>query len=133
MGKTYKANLKLRISEGHYAGDLVDGGTLDRLIGDIATELLIKYDGDEGLFRVKNVEYLAPVYRGDFIEVKGEITKIGNTSRHMKFEVYKYITNANMGGQVSACDVLRPHQLVAQGTGVCIVPINCQRKKHKKI
>ena len=131
MQQTYKANLKLRMSEGHYAGGLVDGGTLDRLIGDVATELLIRCDGDEGLFKVKNVEYMAPVYNGDFIEVKGKITKIGNTSRHMEFAVYKYIRNANLEDQVSACDVVSPPELVAKATGVCVVPADYQRIKKK--
>lgn len=131
MKKTYTANLKLRISEGHYAGDLVDGGTLDRLIGDVATELLIRYDGDEGLFRVKNVEYLAPVHKGDFIEVKGKITEVGNTSRKMEFEVFKYVTSAGVESQPSACNILKPPELVAKAYGVCVVPKDYQRKKHK--
>lgn len=132
MAKVYKANLKVRIAEGHYAGSLVDGGTLDRLIGDAATELLIRHDGDEGLFRVKNVEYLAPVYKGDFVEVRGKITKVGNTSRQMEFEIYKYIANAGVKGQPSACDLLKPPELVAKATGVCVVPKECQRRKHKE-
>ncbi len=39
------------------------------LFGDVATELLIKMDGDEGLFcAYDNVEFLAPTYAGDYIE-----------------------------------------------------------------
>lgn len=56
------------------------------LFGDVATELLIMHDGDEGLFvAYDNVEFLAPVYAGDYIEAVGEIVKVGNTSRKMVF------------------------------------------------
>ena len=84
--------LRLRMSakDAHYGGNLVDGAHMVHLFGDVATELLIKCDGDEGLFcAYDNVEFLAPVYAGDYIEAYGEIEKIGNTSRTMKFEARK--------------------------------------------
>ena len=74
--------LRLRMSakDAHYGGNLVDGAHMVHLFGDVATELLIKCDGDEGLFcAYDNVEFLAPVYAGDYIEAYGEIEKIGNT------------------------------------------------------
>ena len=62
------------------------------LFGDVATELLIRHDGDEGLFRAyDSVEFLAPVFAGDYIEAEGEITETGKTSRKMKFEARKVI------------------------------------------
>ncbi|MCD6103793.1 MAG: 3-aminobutyryl-CoA ammonia lyase [Thermotogae bacterium] len=126
--------LKVRMSEhdAHYAGGLVDGARLMQLMGDAATELLIRLDGDEGLFRAyDNVEFLKPVYAGDFLEVHGEITQVGNTSRKMKFEVYKYITNANLPEQESACDILEPPILVAKASGTCVVPKSKQRRHQK--
>ena len=76
--------LRLRMSakDAHYGGNLVDGAHMVHLFGDVATELLIKCDGDEGLFcAYDNVEFLAPVYAGDYIEAYGEIEKItDNTS-----------------------------------------------------
>lgn len=126
--------LKMRMSEhdAHYAGGLVDGARLMQLMGDAATELLIRLDGDEGLFRAyDNVEFLKPVYAGDFLEVHGEITQVGNTSRKMKFEVYKYITNANLPEQESACDILEPPILVAKASGTCVVPKSKQRRHQK--
>lgn len=64
------------------------------LFGDVATELLIKADGDEGLFcAYDNVEFLAPVYAGDYIEACGEIVSFGNTSRKMVFEARKVIVS----------------------------------------
>ena len=73
-----KAMIRVRMSAGdaHYGGNLVDGAKMLQLFGDVATELLIRNDGDEGLFvAYDNVEFLAPVYAGDYIEAVGEITK----------------------------------------------------------
>lgn len=68
--------------DAHYGGNLVDGAHMVHLFGDVATELLIMHDGDEGLFAgYDNVEFLAPVYAGDYIEARGEIVKVGNSSR----------------------------------------------------
>ena len=62
--------------DAHYGGNLVDGARMLGLFGDVATELCIRHDGDEGLFRAyDSVEFLAPVYAGDFIEAEGEITQ----------------------------------------------------------
>lgn len=123
--------LRVRMSEhdAHYAGGLVDGARILQLIGDVATELLIRHDGDEGLLRAyETVEFLKPVFAGDFLEVYGEIVEVGNTSRKMKFEVYKVITNARIAEQPSACDVLDPPQLVARASAVCVVPKERQRR-----
>ena len=87
--KKYTSLIRLRMSakDAHYGGNLVDGAHMVHLFGDVATELLIQCDGDEGLFcAYNNIEFKAPVYAGDFIEAYGEITHIGNTSRKMKFE-----------------------------------------------
>src|SRR5246127_3357185 len=89
-----KTTLKVRMSahDGHYAGGLVDGARMLQLFGDVATELLIRLDGDEGLFRAyESVEFLAPVYAGDYIEVRGRIVRVGKTSRGMEFEARKVI------------------------------------------
>lgn len=126
-----KAFLRVRMSQhdAHYAGGLVDGAKILQLIGDVATELLIRNDGDEGLFRAyDSIEFLKPVFAGDFLEIYGEIVEVGNTSRKMKFEVYKVITNANIPGQESACEVLDPPVLVLRASGTCVVPKEKQRK-----
>ncbi len=126
-----KAMLRLRMSEhdAHYAGGLVDGAKILQLMGDVATELLIRHDGDEGLLRAyETVEFLKPVFAGDFLEVYGEIVEVGNTSRKMKFEMYKVISNARIAEQPSACDVLDPPVLVAKAVAVCVVPKDKQRR-----
>jgi 3-aminobutyryl-CoA ammonia-lyase len=91
-GVLMKVLIRVRMSahDAHYGGNLVDGARMLQLFGDVATELLIRSDGDEGLFRAyDNVEFLAPVYAGDFIEAEGEIVSTGKTSRKMTFEARK--------------------------------------------
>lgn len=70
-----KSMIRLRMSshDAHYGGNLVDGARMLQLFGDVATELLIQMDGDEGLFKAyDSVEFMAPVFAGDFIEAVGE-------------------------------------------------------------
>ncbi len=106
-----KVTLRLRMGahDAHYAGELVDGARMLALFGDVATELLIRLDGDEGLFRAyESVEFLAPVFAGDYIEATGEIVAIGNTSRKMQFEARKVISNVRQNGvPPSAADMRR--------------------------
>ncbi|ATR93527.1 3-aminobutyryl-CoA ammonia lyase [Porphyromonas gingivalis] len=115
--------------DAHYGGNLVDGARMLQLFGDVATELLIMQDGDEGLFcAYDNVEFLAPVFAGDYIEAVGEITHVGNTSRKMKFEARKVIRPRTDISE-SAADVLDEPIVVCRATGTCVVPANCQRNK----
>ena len=126
-----QATLRVRMSshDAHYAGNLVDGARILNLFGDVATELTIRYDGDEGLLRAyENVEFLAPVYAGDFIEATGKITKTGQTSRTISFEAYKVITSSPNKTHDSACDVLEPPVLIAKATGTCVVIKEKQRR-----
>ena len=72
----YTSLIRLRMGshDAHYAGDLVDGAKMLNLFGDVATELLIRSDGDEGLFvAYDNVQFMAPVFAGDYIEATGRI------------------------------------------------------------
>lgn len=114
--------------DAHYGGNLVDGAKMLQLFGDVATELLIINDGDEGLFcAYDSVEFLAPVYAGDYIEAVGEITTIGNSSRKMVFEARKVII-PRPDISASAADVLTEPVVVCRASGTCVVPKNCQRK-----
>jgi len=125
-----KSMIRVRMSssDAHYGGNLVDGAKMLQLFGDVATELLIRHDGDEGLFvAYHNVEFLAPVYAGDYIEAVGEIIKVGNTSRRMKFEARKVIT-ARPDINDSACDVLEEPIVVCRAEGTCVVPKDKMRK-----
>lgn len=127
-----KSMIRLRMSshDAHYGGNLVDGAHMLALFGDVATELLIRSDGDEGLFcAYDNVEFLAPVYAGDYIEAYGEITGTGNTSRKMAFEAYKVIA-PRPDINDSAADVLPQPRLVCRASGTCVVPKAKQRRKN---
>ena len=121
--------IRIRIGAGnaHYGGGLVDGAYMTKLFGDVATELLIRRDGDEGLFRAyDNIEFLAPVYAGDFIEAKGWIVSEGNTSRKMAFEAWKVIA-PRPDLSDSAAEVLAEPVLVCRASGTCVTPKNKQR------
>lgn len=119
--------IRLSAHHAHYGGGLVDGAFIVQLFGDVATELLIRNDGDEGLFRAyDSIEFLAPLYAGDFIEVTGEIIKQGRTSRTMTFEAYKVITSRSDIND-SAADLLSEKILVAKASGTCVVPAAKQR------
>lgn len=125
-----KSLIRLRMSahDAHYGGNLVDGARMLQLFGDVATELLIINDGDEGLFKAYDaVEFLAPVYAGDFIEAVGEIVSIGNSSRKMVFEARKVIVPRPDINE-SACDVLEEPIVVCRASGTCVVLKNNQRK-----
>ncbi|HCZ15608.1 MAG TPA: 3-aminobutyryl-CoA ammonia lyase [Candidatus Accumulibacter sp.] len=122
--------IRLRISahDAHYAGGLVDGARMLNLFGDVATELLIRSDGDEGLFvAYDRIEFLAAVHAGDFIEASGRIVSFGRTSRKMVFEARKIIASAGIAGQPSAADVLTEPIVVCRASGTCVVPADCQR------
>jgi len=124
-----KVLIRLRMSqaEAHYGGNLVDGARMLALFGDIATELCIRHDGDEGLFRAyDSVEFLAPVYAGDFIEAEGEILEVGNTSRKMRFEARKVIRPLPQVSE-SAAEVLAEPLVVCRASGTCVVPKQKQR------
>jgi 3-aminobutyryl-CoA ammonia-lyase len=129
MSDGLKTVIRLRMSshDAHYGGNLVDGARMLALFGDVATELCIRHDGDEGLFRAyDSVEFLAPVYAGDFIEAEGEVLQVGNTSRKMRFEARKVI-RPRPDVNESAADVLPEPVVVCRATGTCVVPKDKQR------
>ena len=131
--------IRLRMSahDGHYAGGLVDGARMLQLFGDVATELLLRWDGDEGLFRAyESVEFLAPVRVGDYIEAKGRIVGVGNTSRKMEFEAWKVarlLPASGEGGMSaeSAGEFLKEPELVCRAAGTCVTPKAFQRIRHE--
>ncbi|MCL2562263.1 MAG: 3-aminobutyryl-CoA ammonia lyase [Rikenellaceae bacterium] len=125
-----KSMIRVRMGsqDAHYGGNLVDGAKMLQLFGDVATELLIAHDGDEGLFvAYDSVEFLSPVYAGDYIEAVGEITQTGNSSRKMTFEARKVIA-PRPDISASAADVLEQPVVVCRASGTCVVPKANQRK-----
>ncbi len=127
MSKEAALRVRMSARDAHYGGALVAGAKMLELFGDLITELAIQQDGDEGLFRsYDEVEFLAPVYSGDFIEAKGRIVKIGNTSRRCEFEAHKVIA-VRPDVSDSAADVLQDPVLVCRATGTTVVPKSKKR------
>lgn len=109
-------------SHAHYAGDLVDGAYSLGLFGDVATELCIRTDGDEGLFAsYSDVQFRAPVRAGDCLEVTARLVRVGTRSREIDFEV-RVTARGNPGRGESAADVLDPPLVATTARGVVVVP-----------
>ncbi len=129
-GEGLTSALRVRMSgaDAHYGGGLVDGARILALFGDVATELSIRLDGDEGLFAAYDeVRFLAPTYAGDYIEAEGRIVKVGKTSRRMEFEARKVIA-ARPEIDDGAADVLDPPVVVCRATGTCVTPKDKKRR-----
>src|SRR5579872_4100342 len=121
--------VRLSASDAHYGGQLVNGAHMLSLFGDVATELAIQCDGDEGLLvGYEQIEFLAPLFAGDFVEATGRIIHIGRTSRRMEFEARKVITPRRDISD-SAADVLEAPILVGRATGTTVVKTEKQRKQ----
>jgi 3-aminobutyryl-CoA ammonia-lyase len=127
---TSTIRVRLSANDAHYGGQLVNGAHMLSLFGDVATELAILCDGDEGLLAgYENIEFLAPLYAGDYIEATGRIINIGRTSRRIEFEARKVIT-VRPDISDSAADVLDPPIIVGRATGTTVVKAERQRKTH---
>ncbi|WP_327001454.1 3-aminobutyryl-CoA ammonia-lyase [Dactylosporangium sp. NBC_01737] len=109
-------------SHAHYAGNLVDGAYSLALFGDVATELCIRTDGDEGLFAgYASVVFHAPVRAGDVLEVTATITRVGTRSRTVDFTCHVVCRGTPDAG-ASAAAVLDPPVLAVSATGTVVVP-----------
>ena len=110
-------------SHAHYAGDLVDGAYSLGLFGDVATEMCIRTDGDEGLFAsYSDVQFLAPVRAGDVLEVGCELVRVGSRSREMSFSVHVVARGAATSERPGAAEVLAEPLLATTATGTVVVP-----------
>jgi 3-aminobutyryl-CoA ammonia-lyase len=128
MAEGVLIRMRMSQADAHYGGNLVDGARMLQLFGDVATELLIRLDGDEGLFRAYDqVEFLAPVHAGDYVEATGEIIRVGSTSRAMRFEARKVVV-PRPDVSDSAAEVLAEPLVVCRATGTCVVPREKQRR-----
>ena len=120
--------VRIGAEDAHYGGGLVDGAHMLKLFGDVATELLIRRDGDEGVFRAyDSVDFLAPVMAGDYIEARGWIVEEGKSSRKMVFEAWRVVA-PRPDLSDSAADFLDEPVLVCRASGTCITPKDKQRK-----
>ena len=125
---TAMSRVRMSANDAHYGGQLVNGAHMLSLFGDVATELAIICDGDEGLLvSYESVEFLAPLFAGDFVEVHGRITRVGRTSRRMEFECRKVIAARPDIGD-SAADVLVEPIMIGRAVGTTVVKAERQRK-----
>lgn len=132
MSEVYTSTIRMRMSasDAHYGGFLVNGAHMLSLFGDVATELAILCDGDEGLLvGYEKIEFLAPIYAGDFIEATGRLTRLGRTSRRIEFEARKIIA-VRRDLNDSAADVLDEPILVGRAIGTTVVKTEKQRRPH---
>jgi 3-aminobutyryl-CoA ammonia-lyase len=110
-------------SHAHYAGNLVDGAYSLGLFGDVATEMCIVLDGDEGLFAsYSDVQFKQPVRAGDVLEIACEVTRVGRRSRTLDFTVHVVARGAATETEPGAARVLEEPLLATTATGVVVVP-----------
>ena len=120
--------LRLGTGDAHYGGNLVAGARQMEILGDLATELAMRYDGDEGLLRAyESVEFLAPLYAGDWVEARGTIVEVGNTSRKCEFEIWK-VAGAQADVSESAAEFFVEPVQTLRAVGTTVVP-----KEHQRI
>ena len=125
---TCTLRLRMGQTDAHYGGNLVAGAKVMELFGDVATELAIRNDGDEGLLAgYESVEFLAPVYAGDFLEVTGRVTSVGTTSRKCEFECRKYI-EPRYDVSDSAAELLDEPIVTTRAVGTFVVKRDQQRR-----
>ena len=121
---------RLGSEDAHYGGNLVAGAKQLEIVGDLITELAMRYDGDEGLFRAyASVEFLAPLYAGDWIEATGRIVSVGTTSRTCEFEVRK-VGGARPDISESAAEFLEEPIVTCRAVGTTVVLKEHQRSPH---
>jgi 3-aminobutyryl-CoA ammonia-lyase len=110
-------------SHTHYAGKLVDGAYSLAAFGDVATEMCIRTDGDEGLFAsYADVQFRAPVRAGDVIEIQCRLVRVGRRSREMDFELRVVARSRGTAEQPSAAGILDPPIVATTARGTCVVP-----------
>ncbi len=110
-------------SHAHYAGNLVDGAYSLGLFGDVATEMCIRTDGDEGLFAsYADVQFLAPVRAGDVLEISCELVAAGSRSRRLELAVHVVARGAATAQRPGAATLLDEAILATTAVGTVVVP-----------
>lgn len=110
-------------SHAHYAGNLVDGAYSLGLFGDVATEMCIRTDGDEGLFAsYSDVQFRAPVRAGDVVEITAELTRVGTRSRVLDLTLHVVARGAATDARPGAAEMLAEPILATTATGTVVVP-----------
>ena len=122
LGLTVTHRRYVPYSHAHYAGNLVDGAYLLALFGDVATEVCIRTDGDEGLFAsYADVQFRAPVQAGDVVEVIATVSRVGTRSRGLDLEA-RVVCRGRPDVSSSAAEVLEPPLVAVTARGTVVVP-----------
>jgi 3-aminobutyryl-CoA ammonia-lyase len=122
LGLTVTHQRYVPYSHAHYGGDLVDGAYMLGLFGDVATEVCIRTDADEGLFAsYADVQFRAPVRAGDVLAVSATVTRVGTRSRELSFEA-RVLCRAEPERGASAAAVLAEPIVAVTATGTVVVP-----------
>jgi 3-aminobutyryl-CoA ammonia-lyase len=123
VGLTVTHRRYVPYSHAHYAGNLVDGAYVLGLFGDVATEVCIQADGDEGLFAsYSDVQFVQPLRAGDVVEVTATISRVGTRSRELKFAAH-VVCRGRPDKSESAAEVLAEPLLITRATGTVVVPV----------
>ena len=123
IGMTATHRRYVPYSHAHYAGNLVDGAYVLALFGDVATEVCIQADGDEGLFAsYSDVQFLQPLRAGDVVEVKATITRVGNRSRDLEFSAH-VVCRGRADKSESAAEVLAEPLVITRAKGTVVIPV----------
>ncbi len=122
VGLTVTHRRYVPYSHAHYAGNMVDGAYALGLFGDVATEVCIRTDGDEGLFAsYSDVQFVAPIRAGDVVEVTAQVTRVGNRSRTLEFSC-AVVCRGRPDQSESSAEVLDPPIVAVVATGTVVVP-----------
>jgi 3-aminobutyryl-CoA ammonia-lyase len=122
LGLTVTHRRYVPYSHAHYAGDLVDGAYSLACFGDVATEICIRGDGDEGLFAsYSDVQFLAPVRAGDVLEVTATVVRVGRRSREIEFTA-TVVCRGRPDRSAGAAEVLAPPLVATTARGTVVVP-----------
>lgn len=122
VGETVTHRRYVPYAHAHYGGNLVDGAYVLGLFGDVATELSIRTDGDEGLFAGYDVvQFVGPLLAGDVVQATATLTGVGRRSRQVTFTAH-VVCRAAPQRSASAADVLAEPLLITRAIGTVVAP-----------
>ncbi|MBX6366751.1 MAG: 3-aminobutyryl-CoA ammonia lyase [Rhodospirillales bacterium] len=123
----YVATIETRV-DSHYANEVVSLGIITELFGMAGGKLSYMLDGDGGFMRAfESLEFLAPVYQGDYVRATARLLAVGRTSRRRQYEAHVVARTYGVGTEPSHGEILDPPLLVARAIGVTVTPKELQR------
>lgn len=106
---SYETKMRLRMSskDVFYAGGIVNGSRSITIMGDVATRLMIKSDGNEGrCLGFDKIRLYNSIFAGDYLEVIARVIGVEGKKKKIQCRTFKVAYNPNIPEQVSAIDVL---------------------------